>query len=209
MMANTDNPDIKVKLTLYWNGDFPAGEARRNAIGFGKIKEAFTEHNDSQPVQINAFLFAFLASAKNLDLFLSEIDSSEVEQDLQTLSEKLGVLEKFERDGIPPDDRQLKDLYLQSRKIAERPNARDEQRTLAALLYSGPSSAEQIQQDLGINSSLAVRVLRALYPIVLPFGAEKTYGIAENLNALAVALYLLRYCLGIDPVKQLLAFEKE
>ena len=80
-----------------------------------------------------------------------------------------------------------------------RKNARDEQRTLATLLFSGPSSAEEVATDLGMTANLASRMLRVLGPVV-----EQTeqgrFVLRTDTDTLAVVLHLLRSTLGLDPI---------
>lgn len=229
------NTDITLRLN--WRGLGATEKLRRSGTGFDKVKEMVTDHT-SGAMPFNAFLYTFLCSAKNFDLFLR--DNVEVlDAEVKTLEELMSKLELFEREGKIVDEladecprrydqtessaprtpttptRQLRKTYLELRAIAVRPSARDEQRTLATLLFSGPSTAAQIEADLGISKNLADRMLRALEAVVEKDGEEQkstapsataetekrsVFRLREEPEKLAVVLYLLRYTLGIDPI---------
>ncbi len=199
----TDAGQYDVALVIDWSAPGSGTALRRNTTGFSAIKERVAKTHDDNPLEINAFLYAFLASAKNLDLFLRANDAS-IKGELKQISAKMAALELLEREGIEPHDNLLLSTYKRSRPIAARPNLRDEQRTLATLLFSGPSTPEQIKEDLGIEVNLAERVLRALAPLVEQTGEDPNlYALRSDANALAVTLYLLQYTLGINPMRVL------
>lgn len=111
-------------------------------------------------------------------------------------------LEDFERLGrnLRPEFSFVKDIYLKLRAAVSRPSARDEQRSLAILLESGPSTLDDISLDLGLNYSLDKRIMTALQGA----GAiesrrqddDDIYFVAPN--ALPVALFLVRETVGLD-----------
>jgi len=187
-----------IKLVMTWDKLGETAGLRRNQAGFGSIKTLAEKATSDQPLVINAFLYAFLCPAKNFDLFLNEnVDA--VADDVGSIRSKLNLLEDFERDGKALSDPDLQRLYIAARNTVARKNARDERRTLATLLFSGPSSVEQVAEDLGISENLASRMLRVLGPV-----AEQTeqghFALRTDTDTLAVVLHLLRSTIGLDPI---------
>jgi len=199
----TDAGHYDVSLVMGWSAPGSGKELRRNTAGFSAIKERVAKSNDGNPLEINAFLYAFLVSAKNLDLFL-RVNSESIKEDLKQIREKMAALECLEREGSNPNNDLLLSTYKSIRPVAARPSARDEQRTLAMLLFSGPSTAEQIKEDLDIDKNLAERILRALSVLVVQTEEDPNiFVLRSDTNSLAVTLYLLQYTLGIDPLRVL------
>jgi len=201
----TDARKYHITLVLGWTGLGEAADLRRNTTGFAKIKALVEQTAGGSPLKLNAFLYAFLCSAKNIDLFLRE-NTGEIAGDVQRIAADMTALEDLERDAITPDDPSLHEKYLKVRQVAARANARDEQRALATLLFSGPSTGAQIADDLAIGENLAIRVLRALAPIVAqPEQDTAPFVLRSDPSSLAITLHLLRYTLGIDPIRVLQA----
>lgn len=196
--ATNKAPKADVELVLGWKDLNEPAKFRRNEAGFGEIKKHVEQARPDGPLKLNAFLYAFLCAAKNLDLFLTE-NPEAISQEINTISENMDQLAEFERDARPMCNAALCQTYLELRKVVARPTARDERRTLATLLFSGTSTAEQIAEDLGISANLANRVLRALGP-VLEDPDAKSFTLRADTDCLAVVLHLLRSTLGVDPV---------
>ena len=190
-----------IKLVLDWRDLGETAGLRRNTVGFSTIKRLAKDATSAEPLVINAFLYAFLCPAKNLDLFLIE-NLDAISDDLTSIEEKMRLLGGFERDATGLPDPGLRDLYLAARNMVARRSARDEQRTLATLLFSGPSTVEQIAHDLGIGENLAGRVLRVLGPVVEEQGTGM-FVLRSDTDTLAVVLRLLRSTLGLNPVRVL------
>ena len=139
---------------------------RKSTTGFKPIKQfvgALTENsgNKNQTCYIDVFAYSFLKGAKNFDLLL-EWDDNEDKDFMNTYnqwSEDIKKLENFERFGKQVITKQQKDQYLDLRKIVSRPSARDEIRTLATLLVSGPSTLKEVSKDLGLNYTLGQRTI--------------------------------------------------
>jgi len=193
-----DASEDHIRLVMNWDELGETAGLRRNEAGFGSIKTLAEKASSDQPLVINAFLYAFLCPAKNFDLFLNE-DLDTVADDVGSIWTKLNLLEDFERDGNAISDPDLQRLYVAARNKLARKNARDEQRTLATLLFSGPSSTDQVAADLGISENLASRMFRVLGPVV-----EQTeqgrYALRTDTDTLAVVLHLLRSTIGLDPI---------
>jgi hypothetical protein len=96
----------------------------------------------------------------------------------------------------------LESIYLAARNVVARKSARDEQRTLATLIFSGPSTTEQIAEDLGISENLAGRILRVLGAVV-EGQASGRFALRAGTDTLAVVLQLIRSTLGLDPIRVL------
>ena len=111
-------------------------------------------------------------------------------------------LADFERDATRLRETGLRTIYLAARNVATRKSARDEQRALATLLFSGPSTAEQLAEDLGISKNLAERILRVL-GAVIEERASGRFALRADTDTLAVVLQLLRGTLGLDPIRVL------
>lgn len=187
-----------IALVLGWNGLGETAGLRRNSVGFDKIKELAEKASSDNPLVMNAFLYAFVCPAKNFDLFLRE-NIDEISGDITSIAGKMDALEAFERNATSLRDAALCETYLAARDVAARRSARDERRTLATLLFSGPSTAEQIAQDLGIGEGLAARILRAL-ALVIEEKEAGAFTLRSDTGTLAVVLYLLRSTLGVRPV---------
>jgi hypothetical protein len=182
---------------------------RRNTSGFNPIKRfvgALTqvEERGVGPVtcRINAIAYALLKGAKNFDLLLPEDRDTNgpFREVLPSWKHQIAALERFERDGDDRLDPWLRERYLESRPVMARASARDEQRSLAALLLSGPSTREEITQDLGLSYDLSQRVMAPFVSsgIVEASKQEGCYTIAHR--ALPLVLFLLRETIGIDPL---------
>lgn len=192
--------------------------------------------------EVDIFSYAFLSAAKNFDFFLpmGEIDDP-TKKILGTWSLQLKELEKFERLGQLPLRSLAKSkihqqsksssksgsycnsskqdscdwsvtVYLKLREIVTRPSARDELRALYIFLYSGPSTDKQIADELGLNESLATRVVAALDTT----GALEVSGIDEvtndddpdktqrvpihriHIQHIPIVVFLIRETLGCD-----------
>ena len=192
--------------------------------------------------EVDIFYCAFLSAAKNFDFFLpmGEIDDP-TKKILGTWSLQLKELEKFERLGQLPLRSLAKSkihqqsksssksgsycnsskqdncdwsvtVYLKLREIVTRPSARDELRALYIFLYSGPSTDKQIADELGLNESLATRVVAALDTT----GALEVSGIDEvtndddpdktqrvpihriHIQHIPIVVFLIRETLGCD-----------
>lgn len=196
MMAET--PTLKVSLVLGWGDLGTTTGLRRNASGFGTIKDLAQSASPRDPLKLNAFLYAFLCPAKNFDLFLAE-NMSAIAVSVRDIDQKIHQLSDFEREArtLPPQD--LRETYLALRNVVARRTARDERRTLATLLFSGPSTAKQVADDLGIGENLVERVFRALAPVLERQGDERV-ALKEDTDTLATVLHLLRSTVGVDPL---------
>lgn len=197
----SERPGDPIRLVLDWHALGQSAGLRRNTAGFADVKLLAESSSRENPLVINAFLYAFLCPAKNFDLFLQE-DVEVISTDLARIEAKMKSLEAFEREASALPDRDLRRVYLAARKFAARKSALDERRVLATLLFSGPSTATQIVQDLGMSENLAVRILRVLDPV-----AEEqdqcVFAIRSDTDTLAVVLQLLQSTLGLDPVRVL------
>ena len=206
---------MKVILHLNWRQEgrrAPTTERRRDryeaikrrlAASHGARKDGTSENASAgSPLALHAFTYAFLGSAKNVDLFV-DADATGVREQLLSLREALGALEAFEREGtqLPTELELLKAPYLRLRRVMLRPGARDERRVLKHVLMTGPATAGELVADLELpSSSGAMRALMALAPVVTghPDGAQERFGIDESL--LPVALFAVRERMGIDPL---------
>jgi hypothetical protein len=154
--------------------------------------------------RIDIFAFVFLKYAKNYDLFMvpPADNMRSMQKVVRGWQSAVQALEDFERLGkeLKPPYSGLKDVYLKLRAVVSRPSARDEQRTLAVLLTSGPSTLEEISLDLGLNYSLNRRIMTALAATgaieVREGEQEPRYTVKES--ALPVVLFLTRETIGLD-----------
>jgi hypothetical protein len=198
-MNEPDEDDVS--LVLNWHDLDESAGLRRNTAGFGTIKSLAEQANSENPLVINAFLYAFLCSAKNFDLFLKE-NVDVISSDVASIEKKMKSLAAFEREATSLREAGLRKIYLAARNIAARKSARDEQRTLATLLFSGPSTAKEIAQDLDISENLAGRILRVLGSVVEEQDPGR-FTLRADTDTLAVVLQLLRSTLGLDPIRVL------
>jgi len=151
--------------------------------------------------RIDAFAYAFLRGAKNLDFQLPLDDklNAEFRKTHAAWSHTIMALEDFERLGRPlvKDANISTDHYLALRHIISRPSARDERRTLATLMVSGPSSMKEISEDLGLNYSLGQRTVATfLEKDLVERRSGEIFAIAEP--ALPLAVFGLRESMGLD-----------
>ncbi len=186
---------------------------RRRAGGFGVINTFIGGLLDKDTrfdgqCEINLFAYAFLKHAKNYDFFtrFDQQNLNDIQQVIDDLTLKIAQLEDFERLGTPlPTEiaNTLKAPYLKLRAIAARPAARDEQRTLACLLISGPSTAQEVKLDLDLNSSLDQRVMAALVAtgtVVEQKNCHNQEVYSLNTQTLPVVIFLVRETIGLDVI---------
>jgi hypothetical protein len=179
---------------------------RRRANGFGKIKTFLGTLNDvvtTYPIDGNVqchmdvFTYAFLKGAKNIDFFLPESTRCEgpFRRSYPQWQRTIVTLEAFERFGKPLPEKQ-RVAYLALRRIIARPSARDERRTLATLLVSGPSTSDEITQDLGLSFTLSDRIL----PTLQQAGVLDRRGAAYSIRCAALprVVFVLREVMGLD-----------
>ncbi|MEL6815736.1 MAG: hypothetical protein AAFN68_12310 [Pseudomonadota bacterium] len=165
------------------------------------------------PCEIDLFAYAFLAGAKNFDLLLPLTGNNIVIAQIQAdCASALQALEDFERTGtLPPNLDELDtQQYLSIRRVISRPSARDELRTLATLLISGPSTALDLVRELGLNESLAQRILGLFESIGIftRWGEEPGNHSAEPIFviekvAIPLVVFCLRETLGLDLLSNL------
>lgn len=155
--------------------------------------------------EIDAFAYGFLAGAKNLDLVLPCKERNTVfwsthEGWVRTWT----ALADFERVGqpLPPDCAISAEQYLSLRAIVVRPSARDERRSLATLLVSGPSARSELVADLGVSENLIRRILAALRATgVIECRAGNRYAIVPG--TLPLVTFALRETMGLNPLGKL------
>ncbi len=199
---------------------------RRKVKGFDDIKKfvaslmSIVTKEDIGDVYclMDVFSYAFLKGAKNFDFQLPEIKDSVpegiVRSDLfREYEEKwrekiLPVLEDFERIGKPfPNgfSEQFKidkEDYLGLRAILSRGSARDERRSLATLLVSGPSTMKEISEDLGLNYTLGNRILGIFVDIgIVKIQDNDKYII--SFDKLPLVVFFLREIMGLDFLRSL------
>ena len=179
---------------------------RRRTGGFSGIKnfvatlnEILMSHKDLGEVQceIDVFAYAFLISAKNFDFFLPEIKNQKgpFREIYPRWKREMSDLEYFERNGRPSIITDTS-AYLALRRIISRKSARDERRTLAPLLVSGPSTRQEITKDLGLPYSLAERILPTFREIGILDKRKEKYVIKKD--ALPRVIFCLREVMGLD-----------
>jgi len=197
--------EFDIELHLNWDS---VENVRRNSAGYETIKNMVVDSDKQKPIKLNAFLYAFLCAAKNFNLF-QNADMSKIEKKVEHIANLMEKLENFERDATDPQNKKLCKTYLSLRKVISLPNARDEQRTLIALLFSGPSTKKQIAEDLGISINLAARTLRTLSSVVDQIIDH--FVLRSDNESLAVVLFLLQSTIGLKPIHVLkrLIIEKE
>jgi hypothetical protein len=182
---------------------------RRRTGHFSAIKKFVTASEqviDStlRPIfyEIDAFSYAFLKGAKNLDTILRESKKTTqpFRQNLPDWIKAIKSLEEFEREGIMPNKPHLAEHYLELRRVIAPASARDERRTLTTLLVSGPSTSEEISNDLAMPYGLSDRLLPMLAQIGVVQGRKEQglYRYALTIEALPCVLFGLRETMGID-----------
>jgi len=153
--------------------------------------------------RVDAFTYGFLKSAKNLDLVLP-VGKGGLDGFQRTRSQwarAIAALEAFERSGtaLAGSEPISRERYLATRAIITRPTARDEQRALATLLLSGPSTLEELSTDLGLKYTLGSRTLAVFESE--PVGVvERREGaiFALRESTLPLVLFCLRETMGLD-----------
>jgi hypothetical protein len=185
---------------------------RRGEAGVDPIKRfvkgllAFREE-DPLACHIDYFAYVFLKGAKNFDFFFPADEAASKEK-LAPLFGKDGVaavieaLQDFELTGSSNLDKNTRDTYLNARPLAQRESARDEWRTLAVLLYSGPSTLERVSRDLGLGYTLADRLFVPFREYGLLRKEGNVYCLETKIAKMAVTLALLRAVLGLNPLSE-------
>lgn len=183
---------------------------RKRTGGFDQVKQLVgalaaidggSEEFDTIRCYVDVFAYAFLRGAKNFDFLLPEAPDvrGSYRSGEQDLLQRVAALEAFERDGtpLPPNLHLSREDYLALRAVLTKPLARDERRTLAAFLVSGPSTLEEISMDLGLNYTLSQRVLGAFEPCHL-FDRTEDGRYRIRAEALPMVVFGLRETLGLD-----------
>ena len=180
---------------------------RRRSRGFrelqrfiGYLNQSVVTHPEFKDVhcEIDVFAYAFLKSAKNFDFFLPEVTSRKgpFRSVYQRWIQQMETLKVLERDGKASQTPDLQ-AYLALRRMIFRPSARDERRALATLLVSGPSTRDEISQDLGMPYALSERILPTLEAIdVLERRKDDQYVIKTE--ALPRVVFCLRQAMGFN-----------
>ncbi|ADE15639.1 hypothetical protein Nhal_2560 [Nitrosococcus halophilus Nc 4] len=190
---------------------------RRRPGGFHDLKTligtigGLPEREAPLPCHIDCFAYAFLKGAKNFDFLLPEASAEEspFRSRLPEWNEAINALEELERVGqpLPAHLEFTQEDYLHLRHILARKSARDERRTLATLLVNGPSTPMELTTDLGLNKTLAQRILGLLANndvVAARSGAQ--YVIREQ--ALPLVVFGLRETLGLDLLSSLQPVEE-
>lgn len=181
---------------------------RNRNQGFQPIKKfvgvlTSIEAQNSLGCHIDVFAYSFLKGAKNFDLLLpfdreQNNDFREKYQEWESIIRKLENFERFGRDT----PQKLAKQYLALRKVVSRLSVRDEIKTLATLLVSGPSTLKQVSQDLGLNYTLGQRTVGVFENIsVVEKRNQEIYAIATE--ALPVVIFCLRETVGLDLLSNL------
>lgn len=182
---------------------------RRRPDQFNAIKKfvrtsekVIDESHEQVFFEIDAFSYAFLKGAKNFDIIMSETDKVEgaYRKIRKSLLDEIAQLEEFEREGYKPTDEKIMENYLALRAVIASLSARDERRALATLLVSGPSTSQQISQDLAMPYGLSDLVL-PIYKKIGVVEQREEFGeinFAVKKEALARVLFCLRETMGID-----------
>lgn len=181
---------------------------RRSTQGSQPIKQFLgtlisLEVKKSLNCHIDVFAYCFLKQAKNFDLLLpfDKQQNQEFWQKYQQWSEIMLQLEKFERFG-QNCPKEIAKQYLALRKVVSRPSVRDEIKTLATLLVSGPSTLKQVSEDLGLSYTLGQRTVSVFENItVVEKREDRIYAIATE--ALPVVVFCLRETCGLDLLSNL------
>ena len=161
------------------------------------------EDKKSLSCYINVFAYSFLKGAKNFDLLLP-FDKKQNKEFIKTYkkwSEIIRNLEDFERYGQNISE-ELTEQYLALRKVVSRASVRDEIRTLATLLISGPSTLEQVSEDLGLNYTLGQRTVSLFENIGVVKKLELEIWMIAT-EALPVVIFCLRETIGLDLLSNL------
>lgn len=189
-----------VRLTMGWPPPPDRKVLRWTLDDFRRFRNLALAHRADGDLEANAFQAFRIFRAKNFDLFL-DLDLSGVVAELNAIKNVMAELERFERTGEAGGS-ELVETYLAVRRVVARPTASDERRALWILLFSGPSTARELADDLGRSEELASRILRALDPVVECSDTEdagvERHRILDTPDALGVTLFLLRSTLGVD-----------
>ena len=171
-----------------------------------EYERGFSDKNIELRCGCNVVVYSFLVGAKNFDFILPEVSDKRIgtfRQVQPSWQSIIRQLEAYERDGDPLSDTDLRDTYLRLRPIMMRISARDEHRCLCALLMSGPSTLEELKDDLGLPYNLSTRVIAPFVSagIVVPSESLESFVICEQ--AIPLVLFLVRETLGVDPLSAL------
>mgnify|MGYP001040311898 CR=1 FL=1 len=175
---------------------------RKNTRGFKPLKNFVAtlseiESDRDLTCHIDVFAYSFLKQAKNFDWILPfEVKNNK--EFIETIRNWLGIirqLENFERFGhdLPQP---LANKYLALRQIISRLSVRDEIRTLAILLISGPSTLKEISEDLGLHYSMGVRSIAVFTNIDIVKQSGQIYYIGPEY--LPIVIFCIRETVGLD-----------
>lgn len=185
---------------------------RRGEAGVDPIKRfvhALLNSNTEATLgcHIDFFAYVFLKGAKNFDFFFPALkeDSGEAMEPLfgkAGIHELMEALQDFELTGVGTLDGDTRRTYLEARPLAQRESARDEWRSLAVLLYSGPSTLDSISKDLGLGYTLSDRLLVPFRNCGLLRRDGEIYCLETMPSKMAVTLAMLRAVLGLNPLEE-------
>jgi len=185
---------------------------RRGEAGVDPIKRfvhALLNNNDESSLvcRIDYFTYTFLKGAKNFDFFFPAVKEDSLTE-MEPLFGKAGIharmesLQDFELTGVATLDDDTRQTYLEARPLAQRESARDEWRSLAVLLYSGPSTLDSISRDLGLGYTLSDRLLVPFRNCGLLRRDGNLYCLETMPSKMAVTLAMLRAVLGLYPLAE-------
>ncbi|MDJ0582189.1 hypothetical protein [Crocosphaera sp.] len=192
---------------------------RKSSKGFKPIKKFVGALSTIEDIEgkseiacyINVFAYSFLKGAKNFDLLLplDEQQDKKFIKTYQNWGQQIYDLENFERSGKEIEEK-IKKQYLALREIVSRPSVRDEIRSLATLLISGPSTLNEVSNDIGLNYTLGQKTLGIFERIDVVKRQEQEkqkekestrYVIVKE--ALPVVIFCLRETIGLDLLRNL------
>jgi hypothetical protein len=186
---------------------------RRGQAGVDPIKRFVKgllncDEDGTLTCHIDYFAYVFLKGAKNFDFFFPAY-KEESKPQMEPLFGSGGIrslikaLQEFELTGVGCSlHNDIKSTYLEARPLAQRESARDEWRTLAVLLYSGPSTLESVSKDLGLGYTLAERLFVPFLDCGLLKKEANIYCLETKTAKMAVTLTLLRAVLGLNPLSE-------
>ena len=155
-------------------------------------------------LEIDLFAYDYLAGATAFDLLARPSTDSPAAAVLPAWQAALFALQQLETEGRPPDPTAKVDVdhYLEIRSAMMQGNSNLLRKLLAALLVAGPSTTDELAQDVRARPDTALQTLWVLAGSAAVAQVEDGLWVVAA-PALPPVLFLLQSSLGLDPLARI------
>lgn len=155
-------------------------------------------------LEIDLFAYDYLAGTTDFDLLVSPAKDSPAAAIWPAWQAALFALQQFETEGRPPGSTAEVDVdhYLEIRSSVMRSDSNLLRRLLAALLVAGPSTTDELAQDVRARPDIVLQTLWVLAGSAAVAEVEDGLWVVAA-PALPPVLFLLQSSLGLDPLARI------